>query len=225
MKPYIKNLKVIDSGLTLVQNEKTVILFNKPIYVGAAVLDLSKLLMYDFYYNVLKKKVNPELIYMDTDSFIVELDSDNPHKELAEYMDLSNLGEYYPYCPTEKIENKDKNKGVLGKFKDESAGQVISKVIALRSKMYSVKYYTGEEIKRIKGISRTTVKKNVNFEDYENTLDNKTIQRHKMKTIRSINHDVQLLTINKVSLSPFDDKRYILDDGVITLPFGHSAIN
>ena len=91
--------------------------------------------------------------------------------------------------------------------------------------MYWVKYYTGEEIKRIKGISRTTVKKNVNFEDYENTLDNKTIQRHKMKTIRSINHDVQLLTINKVSLSPFDDKRYILDDGVITLPFGHRAIN
>ena len=75
---------------------------------------------------------------MDTDSFVVELDSVNPHTDLAECIDLSNLGDYYLYCSTERFENKDKNKGVLGKFKDESAGQVISKVIALRSKIYSI---------------------------------------------------------------------------------------
>ena len=62
MKPYIEHLKVIDGGLTLTRNEKTIILLKKPIYASIAVLDLSKLLMYDFYYNILKKKLNRGLI-------------------------------------------------------------------------------------------------------------------------------------------------------------------
>ena len=83
--------------MAMVQNEKTKILLNKLIFIGSAVLSLFKLLMYDFYCNVLKTKLNAELIYMDTNSFIVQVDSKNLHKKLAEYMDLSGLAKIYPY--------------------------------------------------------------------------------------------------------------------------------
>ena len=224
--------------MVIVQNERTKICLNKAIYIGTTVLDLSKYLMYDFYYNVLKASptLNPSLIYMDTDSFIVEINSENPHLELANYLDLSNLGKTYPFQPDLEIpiEIKNKNKGVLGMFKDECAGDIISSVIALRSKMYTIKF-CGEtpDLKKAKGIARNTVKKYINFDDYEKILfadktDPNVIQyemRHEMKTIRSIDHEVKLLSINKVSISAFDDKRYIQDDGISSLPFGHFKIS
>ena len=114
-------------------------MLNKPIYISASVLDLSKLLMYEFYYNVLKVRSIPQLIYMNTDSFIIQIDFKNPHEELFEYMDLRNLGKTTPFEPEIEIpiEVKDKIKGVLGVFKDESVGDEISEVIGLKSKMYS----------------------------------------------------------------------------------------
>ena len=112
-------------------------------------------------------------------------------------------------------------------FKDESAGDVISEFIGLRSKMYSVKFYgSTPDIKRVKGIAKNIVKKYINFDNYKKILlEGSCPLRHEMKTIRSIDHDIKLLSINKISLSCFDDRRYIFSDGIFTLPFGHKDIN
>ena len=104
--------------------------------------------------------------------------------------------------------------------------------------MYTIKF-CGEtpDLKKAKGIARNTVKKYINFDDCEKILfadktdpnsDPNAIQyemRHEMKTTRSIDHEVKLLSINKVSISAFDDKRYILEDGILSLPFGHFKIS
>ena len=93
--------------------------------------------------------------------------------------------------------------------------------IALRSKMYAYKT-KDSEAKRLKGMGRHVVEKNITFDDYTKSLFENEIFQHKMRTIKSDKHEMFIEEINKKSLSPFDDKRYILDGGIKTLPFGNS---
>ena len=100
-------------------------------------------------------------------------------------------------------------KTVIGKFKDEAAGMPIKEwksFLGLRSKMYSY-------IKDNGGGGKTA-----NYEqNYEQNY-------HKMKRIRSVKHEINSCEINKVSLSQFDDKRYIQENGVDSYAYGHRAI-
>ena len=106
-------------------------------------------------------------------------------------------------------------------MKDETAGLPIIEFIGLRSKMYS--YVKGDEksCKRAKGIKRNVVKNEIRHEDYKNALFSKTQMFHKMKTIRSENHNIYSMEINKKSLSCFDDKRFILPNGIDSYAYGH----
>ena len=72
-----------------------------------------------------------------------------------------------------------------------------------------------------KGIKKNVIKKNIMHEDYKNTLSNEEQMRHKMRTIRSVKHKLQSFEINKISLSFFDDKRYIFNDGINSYAIGH----
>ena len=88
---------------------------------------------------------------------------------------------------------------------------------------YEVELPSGEikNNKACKGISKNVVKRDIDDKDYLSTLQNKTIQNHKMKTIRSNYHEVSSYEINKISLSCYDDKRYILDDGITSYAYGN----
>ena len=116
------------------------------------------------------------------------------------------------------------NKKVIGKFKDEAAGIPITEVVGLRSKMYSyIKDYQ-KVGKTAKGIKKNIIKNNIKHENYKQTLfENKQIH-HTMKTIRSSKHQLGSYEINKVSLSCFDDKRHISNDGIKSYAYGHHAI-
>ena len=116
------------------------------------------------------------------------------------------------------------NKKVIGKFKDEAAGLPISEFIGLRSKMYSYIKDDQKGGKTAKGIKKNVIKKNITHENYKQTLFNNQQMYHKMKTIRSENHQLGSYEINKVSLSCFDDKRYISDDGITSYAYGHKNI-
>ena len=114
------------------------------------------------------------------------------------------------------------NKKVIGKMKDETAFVPIVEFVGLRSKMYSIK--TSEhECKRAKGVKKSVVRK-MKHQDYLKTLNHQTRSLARMRAIRSTNHRVTSCEINKISLSCYDDKRYILPDGKATLAFGNSAI-
>ena len=115
-------------------------------------------------------------------------------------------------------------KKIIGKFKDEACGIPITEFIGLKSKMYS---YVKDNVKggrTAKGIKKNVIKNNIKHEDYKNTLINNKQMHHKMKTIRSQRHQLGSYEINKVSLSCFDDKRYIHDNGTSSYAYGHYKI-
>ena len=100
----------------------------------------------------------------------------------------------------------------------------MSEFVGLRSKMYSYIMEDGKGGMTTKGIKKNVIKKDIMHEDYKNTLLNEEQMRHKLRTIRSVKHKLQSLEINKISLSCFDDKRYILNDGINSYAYGHYKI-
>ena len=117
-----------------------------------------------------------------------------------------------------------KNKNVIGKFIDEAAGVPIVEFVGLRSKMYSYVKDNGKNEKTAKGVKRYVIKKNIKHEDYKDTLMNKKQTMHKMNTIRSECHQIGSYKLNKISLSCFDDKQYIHNDGITSYAYGHKNI-
>ena len=125
----------------------------------------------------------------------------------------------------ESAEFYDKtNKKVIGKFKDEASFVPILEFIGLRSKMYSYMKENQHCCKTAKGIKRNVIKQTITYENYKETLFNNKQMHHKMRTIRSHNHELGSYEINKISLSSFDDKRYILKDGIASYAYGHHNI-
>ena len=110
-------------------------------------------------------------------------------------------------------------------MKDEAAGIPITEFVGLRSKMYSYIKDIQQGGKTAKGIKKNIIKNNIKHNDYRETLFNSKQMMHKMKTIRSENHQLGSYEINKVSLSCFDDKRFIHEDGITSYAYGHRNIN
>ncbi|KAK3106373.1 hypothetical protein FSP39_018748 [Pinctada imbricata] len=123
------------------------------------------------------------------------------------------------------------NKKVIGKMKDECQGQIMKEFIGLKPKMYSFTYEKNidetihcEEKKRAKGVSKDVVKYNIHHDNYRDCLLNEEYEMESMVSFRSYNHHIYTIKLNKTSLNPYDDKRYILRDGVNTLAHGHWRI-
>ena len=218
-KPTYVSSKIFDENLVAVHKIKETLTLNRPAYVGMCILDLSKTLMYDFHYNYIKSKYGDKakLLFTDTDSLTYEIEAKDVYKDFwndKDKFDNSDYSESSPYF--------DKtNKKVIGKFKDEAAGVSICEFVGLRSKMYSYIKDNQKGGKTAKGIKKNIIKNNITHENYRDTLFNNKQMHHKMKIIRSENHELGSYEINKVSLSCFDDKRYIHEDGVTSYAYGH----
>jgi len=221
-KPTYLSSKIFNQDLVAVHTKKEKLLLDKPSYVGMCILDLSKTLMYDFHYNYIKKKYpDSQLLFTDTDSLFYHIKSEKDIYE--EFWVDKNLFDNSDYPKSSKYFFND-NKKVIGKFKDEAAGKVINEFVGLKSKMYS--YLLGEEEhKKAKGVKKNVVKKEIRHNDYKNVLFNNKTMHHQMNTIRSESHQINSYHINKVSLSPYDDKRYILNDGITSYAYGHYLID
>ena len=195
---------------------------NRPAYVGMHILDISKTLMYDFHYNYIKKEYGSraKLLFTDTDSLTYEIETEDVYEDLWKRKELFHNSDYPKGSPYEFQENKN----VIGKFMDESCGKIISEFVGLRSKMYSYVMDDGKGEKTAKGIKKNVIRKDIMHEDYKRTLINKEQMRHKMITIRSVEHKLQSFEINKIFLSCFDDKHYIHDNGTSSYAYGHYKI-
>ena len=167
---------------------------DKPIYLGFTVLQLSKLLMYETYYDILQPyfgQENIQLHYMDTDSFVLSVNTKDIIKDLKnleDIFDFSNLNKNHEIF-------SNKNKKVIGKFKIETPKNFwIDEFVCLRSKMYA--YKCGNDSKtKLKGISKSQ-SKNIKFEEYYNCLLSREYQRECSKfIIKSINHEMVLLVL------------------------------
>ena len=222
-KPTYVSSKIFNENLVAVHKIKETLTLNRPAYVGMCILDLSKTLMYDFHYNYIKKKYGDKakLLFTDTDSLTYEIEANDVYQDFwndKEKFDNSDYPESSPYF--DKM-----NKKVIGKFKDEASGIPIIEFFGLRSKMYSYIKDNDEGGKTAKGIKKIVIKKDITHENYKQTLFNNEQMHHTMKTIRSNNHQLGSYELNKVSLSCFDDKRYIHNDGVTSYAYGHYKIH
>jgi len=202
---------------------KARLVLNRPVYVGMSILDLSKTLMYDFYYNQLKSQYGSrvELLYTDTDSLLLEIQTEDAYRDMAENQHLYDTSNY----PEGHFLHSNVNTKVLGKMKDEYAGRVIAEYVGLRPKMYSILEASGVCAKKAKGVKKNVVKIHIEHEHYKEALfENKTFH-HGMDAIRSEGHQIFMVHLNKVSLSPTDTKRWIAKNRVFTYAHWHKNIS
>ena len=221
-RPTYVSSKIFNEDLVAVHKIKETLTLNRPAYVGMCILDLSKTLMYDFHYNYIKDKYGDKakLLFTDTDSLMYEIQTDDVYKDLfsdKEKFDNSDYPEDSPFYFGD-------NKKVIGKFKDEAAGVPITEFVGLKSKMYSYIKDNGDGDKTAKGIKKNVIRNDMKHVNYNNVLLNNTQMRHKMRSIRSVKHQLGTYEINKISLSCFDDKRYIHDNGITSYAYGHYEI-
>ena len=205
-----------------IEMKKTKVKMNKPIYLGLSILEISKTLMYEFWYDYVKPKYddNVKLCYMDTDSFIMHIKTEDFHKDIAndvkKRFDTSNYEVNRP-LPT------GKNKKVIVLMKDELGGKIMTEFLALRPKTYSYLTDDCEEDKKVKGTKKCVVKRRLKFNDYKDCLLNNQIVLKSQQRFKSKKHDLYTEEVSKVALSSNDDKRLQTFDRITSFPSGTSA--
>lgn len=228
-QPNFHTSIIINENLVAISMNKIKIVMDRPLYVGMSILDISKTHMYNFHYNKMVEfygRTNIGITYMDTDAYIYWIKTLDLYKDLRTfpYRDDFDFSDYPKNHPNY---DHDKNKKVLGKFKDETNGIPLKEIVALMSKLYALKLLksnTVEEggvIKKAKGIKNVYLKKKIKFENYKKCLFENYVHTATFNTIRSFNHRLYSVTEIKKALSSGDNKRVILADGVHTLSYGH----
>ena len=158
-EPNYHTMNYISEDLSIIEMRRTKLKMNKPIYLGLSILEISKLLMYEFWYDYMKPKYGDKvkLCYMDTDSFIMNIKTEDFYNDISndveKRFDTSNYECDRP-LPT------GKNKKVIGLMKDELGGRIITEFVALRPKTYSYLTDDFKEDKKAKGTKKRRDKKN-----------------------------------------------------------------
>ena len=211
-----------DSTNVVCTFKKEEVVLDKPIFMGAAILDFSKELMFKFHYDVVKAKYGDKakLLFTDTDSLCYHIETEDVYKDLE-----GELGTYFDFSayPQDHPLFSNTNKKVPGFFKDEAVDgsfQTISEFCGLRAKMYS--YSVGGKDKfTAKGIKKCVAKKELNLKLYKEVLNGKTDHQVTQTGIRSNHHEIYTMEVTKKGLAGYDDKRWIRCDGIATLAHGH----
>ena len=197
---------------------------NKPIYLGLSILEISKILMYEFWYDYMKPKYgdNIKLCYMDTDSFIIYIKTEDFYKDIADDVekrfDTSNYEVDRP-LPT------GKNK-VIGLMKDELNGRIMTEFVALRPKTYAYQIYDynddddDNKLKKAKGTKKYVIKREYNYKD---CLLNAKVVLKSQQRFKSEKHNVYTENVNKIALSTNDDKRLSTFDKITIYPYGYKG--
>lgn len=219
--PTFKSFTVFDENLVAVERIKPNILMNRPIYVGFVILELSKYLMYQFHYDHIRGIYGDRarLLFTDTDSLTYHIKTPDLYADLRLHADLFDFSDYPESHPL----HSNMNKKVLGKFKDELKGEVGLEFVGLKAKMYSLQN-TGKLKKRAKGVSHYVVRNKIEHEDYVKCLHDQQTYVHIMNKINQEHHRLSTVRLKKKTLSPFDDKRYLLEDGESSYAYGHWKI-
>ena len=207
-----QNAYQISNRLCLVESKPVKTVFNKPIFMGAVILETSKLHMYQFWYDHLKVKYGDKikLIYTDTDSFVIEVETDDIYKDMFE--NIYDFSEYPTDHPNYNIDNKK----VLGKFKDELNGKIMTECCASKPKIYSYEYIDNYKIinkNKHKGI-KTVV-------DLKHNEYKRDLYKEEFYNLQLNKQKIYLDKINKIALNPFDSKRHWLNN-IESVPYGHN---
>ena len=196
---------------------------SKPIYLGTSILDISKTLTYKFWYDYFKPTYGDkiELCYMDTDSFIIHIITEDFFEDISNDVEV-----WYDASNYDKNDKRPlpigKNKKVIGLFKDELGGRIMKEFCALRAKTYSYLMDDNSEVKKSKGTKKCN-KKRAYVWNYKDCLFNDKIILKSQQRFKSDHHKVYTEEINKITLSSNDDNKLQTSDRIKTYPYGTNA--
>ena len=221
-EPNYHTINLISKYLSIIEIKKTKVKKNKPIYLGLTILEISKILMYEFWYDYMKPKYNNnvKLCYMDTDSFIMDIKRNDFYKDIAN--DVENRFDSSNYEVNRPLP-MGKNKKVIGLMKDEVGGKIITEFVTLRPKTYSYLTDDGKEEKKAKGTKKCVTKKMIKFNDYKKCLLNDEVILKSQQRFISKKQDVYTENINKIAVSNNDDKRIISSNKITSYPYGYKG--
>ena len=189
-EPNYHAIKWFSKNLVAIEMKKTKVKMNKLIYLGLSILEISKILMYEFWYDYMKPKYgdNVKLCYMDTDSFIIYIKTEDFNKDIADDVDeRSDTSGYEVDRPLPT----GKNTKVIGLMKDELGGKIMTEFIALRPKTYSYLTDDCKEDKKAKGTKKCMIKRELKFNNYKDCLllNDKVVLKSQQR-FKSERHDV-----------------------------------
>ena len=220
-EPSYHTTKRFSENLLTIELRKAKVKMNNPAYLGILVLDISKTLMYKFWYDYIKPKYEDraKLCYTDTDSFIIHIITEDFFEDIAcdvkKWFDTSNYDEN-----DKRPLPIGKNKKVIGLFKDELGGRIMKEFCALRAKTYSYLMDDNSEVKKSKGTKKCVIKRELMFENYIDCLFNDKIILKSQQRFKSDHHKVYTEEVNKIALSSDDDKYLQTFDGIEIYPYG-----
>ena len=221
-EPNYHTINLISEDLSIIEMKKTKVKTNKPIYLGLSILEISKIFMYEFWYDYMKPKYknNVRLCYMDTDSFIMNIKTNDFYKDISD--DVDNRFDTSNYEVKRPL-LMGKNKKVIGLMKDELGGKIITEFVTLRPKTYSYLTDDSKEDKKAKGTKKCIIKKMIKFDDYKKCLLNDKVILKSQQRFISNKHNVYIKNINKIALSNDDDKRIVSSNKISSYLYGYKG--
>ena len=218
-EPNYHTINLISEDLSTIEMKKTKVKMNKPIYLGLSILEISKIIMYEFWYDYMKPKYGNDvkLCYIDTDSFIINIKINYFYEDIAN--DVENRFDTSNYEVNRPLP-MGKNKKIIGLMKDKLGGKIITEFVTLRPNTYSYLTDDGKEDKKAKGTKKCIIKKMIKFNDYKKCLLNDEVIFKSQQRFISKKNDVYTGNINKIALSNNDDKRIVSSDKITSYPYG-----
>ncbi|XP_071652557.1 uncharacterized protein [Temnothorax longispinosus] len=222
-KPNFHSRSVFLENLVAIEMRKLEVKFDKPIYVGMCILDISKTCLYEFHHEYMLPLYRDKckVTYTDTDSLIYHIECDDVYDIMKRHIHRFDTSDY-------AIDNTYgiplANKKVPGLMKDENNGAIMTEFVGLRAKMYALRVDSKKDTKKAKGVKSNVVARSITFDDYTRCLRDEIEMTRQQTCIRSKKHEVYTVSETKIALSPYDDKRYIIPGSTETLPWGHYKI-
>ena len=224
-EPNYHSHKKLSEHLMAIEMKRTRVKMTKPLYLGMSILDISKILMYEFWYDYTNPKYGnkAKLCYTDTDSFIIYIKTEDLFEDIS-----NDVNRWFDTSNYDKNDERPlpigKNKKVPGRFKDELGRKIIAEVVALKPKTYAYLMDDGSDHKKAKGTKNWEIKQKLMFENCKDCLfNNKSVYRSQER-FKSYYHDVYTEEVNKIALSNNDDKRLQTSDRITTYPYGTSEM-
>ena len=162
-EPNYHTTKNLSENLLAIEMKKTKIKMNKPVHLGLSILEISKILLYEFWYDYIQLKYqdNAKLYYMDTESFIIHIKTEDVYEDITDDVEKDLIHQIM-----KSIDLYRKNKKVIGLMKDELKGKIMREFAALRPKTYSYLTDDSNSDKKTKGTKKCVIIIKINDYDF-----------------------------------------------------------
>ena len=224
-EPNYHTTKYLSENLMAIEMKMIKVKMNKPIHLSMSILDLSKTLMYGFWYDYIKPndQDRAKLCYTDTGSFVIYVKTKDFYEAIA-----SDVKKWFDTSNYDKDDKRPlpigENEKVIGLFKDELGGKIMIEFVGLRAKIYAHLMDDNSEHKKAKWTKKSVIKRYLLLKNYTDCLFNDKVILKSHQRFKSDHDNVYTEQINKIALSSNDDTRLKTFDKITTYPYGIKRI-